>query len=104
MPTSKNRTLWPINGGAIAVQPGWEVGHLTAFFYINMGYGNLPLNMSHPMVPAFQIQGPTRNQYPGSFCLPQVPLPANSTFKVGDNATIQVIETAIHGASLYNVR
>jgi hypothetical protein len=33
-----------------------------------------------------------------------VPLPANYTPQVGDNATIQVIEVAQHGASLYNVR
>jgi hypothetical protein len=31
-----------------------------------------------------------------------VPLPANATFNIGDNATIQVIETAVHGAALYN--
>jgi hypothetical protein len=43
-------------------------------------------------------------QYNGTFCLPQVPLPANYTPKIGDNATIQVIETAQHGAALYNVR
>lgn len=103
MPTSRNRTKWPINGGAIAIQPGWFSGHATAFFYINMGYGNEPLNMSHPMVPVFQITGPANTMYKGAFCLPQVPLPANASFKVGDNATIQVVETAVHGAALYNV-
>jgi hypothetical protein len=72
-------------------------------FYINMGYGNEPLNYSHTMVPVFQIQGPSNQQYPGQFCLPQVPLPANYTPQVGDNATIQVIELAQHGAALYNV-
>ncbi|KAI9812213.1 MAG: hypothetical protein M1832_000482 [Thelocarpon impressellum] len=102
-----NRTKWPITGGAIALQPGWFPGHLTAFFYINMGFqtegpGSEPLNMSNPMVPVFQITGPTKDPYPGTFCLPQVPLPANTTFKVGDNATIQVVETAVHGAALYN--
>jgi hypothetical protein len=102
MPTSTNRTLWPIKGGAIAVQPGWFSGHASAFIYINMGYGTVPINMSHPMVPAFQIVGPTSNPYPGTFCLPQVPLPANASFNIGDNATIQVIETAVHGAALYN--
>ena len=59
--------------------------------------------MSFPMVPVFQIVGPSKNPYPGSFCLPQVPLPANITVNVGDNATIQVVETAIHGAALYSV-
>jgi len=60
--------------------------------------------MSFPMVPVFQIVGPSKNPYPGTFCLPQVPLPANTTVKVGDNATIQVVETAVHGASLFSVR
>jgi hypothetical protein len=103
MPTSQNRTKWPINGGAVSLQPGWFPGHSLALFYINMGYGNEPLNFSHAMLPVFQITGPSNVQYNGSFCLPQVPLPANYTPKVGDNATIQVIETAQHGAALYNV-
>ncbi|KAI4241066.1 MAG: hypothetical protein L6R42_011383 [Xanthoria sp. 1 TBL-2021] len=54
------------------------------------------------MQPVFQITGPTNVQYDGSFCLPQVPLPANFTAKIGDNATIQIVETAQHGAALYN--
>lgn len=106
MPTSTNRTLWPITGGAIAIQPGWDVGHPTAFFYVNMGFGTVPPNMSNPMVPPFQMIGPTRTQYPGTFCLPHIPLPVNApnaSVKIGDNATIQVIETGLHGAALYNV-
>lgn len=59
--------------------------------------------MSHNMVPVFQIVGPSNLEYPGTFCLPQVPLPANFTPKIGDNATIQIVETAQHGAALYNV-
>ncbi|KAL3422681.1 hypothetical protein PVAG01_06837 [Phlyctema vagabunda] len=107
MSLTTNRTLWPITGGAIAVQPGWFQGHATAFFYINMGFGERgpdhgPENMSFPMVPVFQISGPSKNPYPGTFCLPQVPLPANTTVKPGDNATIQVVEAAIHGASLFS--
>ncbi|KAK5013912.1 hypothetical protein LTR16_002293 [Cryomyces antarcticus] len=100
--TSTNRTLWPIKGGAVAIQPGWFPGHATAFFYINLGLGNQPPNMSSPMIPPFQITGPSKLNYDGTFCLPQVPLPANLTINVGDNATIQVIETAVHGAALYN--
>ncbi|KAL1970993.1 hypothetical protein VTN77DRAFT_2827 [Rasamsonia byssochlamydoides] len=102
MPTSTNRTKWPVQGGAIAVQPGWFQGHKTAFFYFNLGLGTVPPNMSHPMLAPFQIIGPSANPYPGTFCLPQVPLPANITVNVGDHATIQVIETAVHGAALYN--
>jgi hypothetical protein len=108
MPTTTNRTLWPVNGGAIALQPGWFQGHATAFFYINMGFGSDapdggPINMSFPMVPVFQIVGPSKGPYPGTFCLPQVPLPANTTVSIGQNVTIQVVETAIHGASLFSV-
>jgi len=107
MPTTTNRTLWPVNGGAIALQPGWFQGHATAFFYINLGFGTDgpgggPPNMSFPMIPVFQIVGPSKNPYPGTFCLPQVPLPANTTVKAGDNATIQVVEVAVHGASLFS--
>lgn len=62
-----------------------------------------PWNMSFPMVPPFQILGPSKNPYPGTVCLPQVPLPANTTVQPGDNATIQVVELAVHGASLFSV-
>lgn len=74
-----------------------------------MGFGtdgpdNGPPNMSFPMVPVFQIVGPSKNPYPGTICLPQVPLPSGvPTPNVGDNATIQVVETAVHGAALYSV-
>jgi len=109
VPPSNNRTNWPITGGAIAVQPGWYAGHKMSLIYINLGLGTDgpgggPPNMSFPMLPAFEIIGPTNNPYPGTFCLPQVPLPTNVTANVGDKATIQVIETLVHGGALYNVR
>jgi hypothetical protein len=104
MPTSTNRTKWPIQGGAISVQPGWFQGHATAFFYFNLGLGAIPPNMSNVMLSPIEIIGPSAEPYPGTFCLPQVPLPAGLTVNVGDLATIQVIETAKHGAALYNVR
>lgn len=103
MPTSRNRTKWPISGGAVAFQPGWFSGHSQGFIYVNMGLGEIPANMSHPVVPAFGIRGPTNNPYPGSVCLPQVPLPEDVSLKVGDKATIQVVLAAKHGAALYNV-
>lgn len=108
MPTTQNRTKWPVDGGAVSIQPGWFPGHSQAFFYINIGIngpGDLaPPNMSHPVVPPFQITGPTNQEYPGQFCIPQVGMPANLSLQVGDNITIQVIETAQHGAALYSVR
>ncbi|EQB46282.1 hypothetical protein CGLO_14678 [Colletotrichum gloeosporioides Cg-14] len=54
------------------------------------------------MIPVFQILGPSKNPYPGTVCLPQVPLPANTTVKAGDHATIQIVELAVHGASLFS--
>ncbi|KAL2136464.1 hypothetical protein VTI74DRAFT_3483 [Chaetomium olivicolor] len=112
MPTTQNRTYWSTQGGAIAFQPGWFQGHQTAFIYVNLGFGNEgpefnphlagPPNMSFPMLPPFQILGPHKNPYPGTVCLPQVPLPANASVKAGDNATIQLVELAVHGAALYS--
>ncbi|PLB45891.1 hypothetical protein P170DRAFT_478824 [Aspergillus steynii IBT 23096] len=102
MPTSTNRTKWPVGGGAVSLQPGWFQGHATAFIYMNLGLGENPPNMSHPMISPFQISGPTNDPYPGTICLPQVPLPANISVSPGDKATIQVIELAKHGAALYN--
>jgi hypothetical protein len=103
-----NRTLWPYKGGAISIQPGWFQGHVKAFFYVNMGINGpndvAPPNMSHILVPPFQILGPTNNEYPGQFCLPQVPMPVNLTLGVGHNVTLQIVEVAQHGAALYNVR
>jgi len=106
-PTTTNRTFWPTTGGAVAFQPGWFQGHQSAFLYVNMGFGtdgpgNGPKNMSFPMVPPFQLRGPSNNPYPGTVCLPQVPLPANTQVKAGDNATIQIVEIAAHGASLFS--
>jgi hypothetical protein len=108
MNTTTNRTYWPVSGGAFAFQPGWFQGHATALIYLNLGFGTDgpnggPPNMSNPMVSPFQIVGPSKNPYPGTVCLPQVPLPAGANVSVGDNATIQVVETAVHGAALYSV-
>lgn len=55
------------------------------------------------MLPPFQINGPSDNPYPGTFCLPQVPVPGNLGVKVGDEGTIQVVEVARHGGAMYNV-
>ncbi|KIV91302.1 hypothetical protein PV10_05853 [Exophiala mesophila] len=102
MPISTNRTKWPVKGGAVAFQPGWFTGHSTAFIYINLGLGTIPQNLSLVMLNGVQIIGPTRDPYPGTFCFPQVPLPAGVNVQPGDNATIQIIELAAHGAGLYN--
>ncbi|CAF9914894.1 MAG: hypothetical protein ALECFALPRED_009846 [Alectoria fallacina] len=102
MPMSTNRTKWPVTGGAIGVQPGWFQGHYNALFYINLGDGTVPENYSLIMQPVFGIVGPDNFAYNGSFCLPQVPLPANYSAVIGTNATIQIVEAAQHGAALFN--
>lgn len=79
-----------------------------AEIYVNLGIGNEapdggPLNMSLAMVPPFQILGPDKGPYPGTVCLPQIPLPNGVNPKAGDNATIQLVELAAHGAALFSV-
>lgn len=59
--------------------------------------------MDIPLLPLIQLVGPSNNPYPGSLCFPDLPVPANASVKVGDNATIQVIMAAQHGASLFSV-
>ncbi|KAH8195850.1 hypothetical protein TruAng_009980 [Truncatella angustata] len=103
MPLTSNRTQWPVAGGAVAFQPGWFTGHQHARIYVNMGFGDVPENYSVPLLPPFDIVGPSNNPYPGTLCLPQVPVPAGHVINAGDRATIQVIEAAVHGAAMYSV-
>src|SRR4051812_31099696 len=100
---STNRTAWPINGGALAFQPGWFAGHLQNLMYVNLCVGAEPQNCSLPMVPAFQLRGPSDNPYPGTVCLPQVPLPEGFKPKKGDLASIQLVQALKHGGVTYNV-
>ena len=113
MPPTTNRTFWPTTGGAVAFQPGRGPNHASAVIYVNLGYGTDgpgfgqkggPPNMSNPMVPPFQILGPSNGLYPGTVCLPHVPLPVKAYVKAGDNATIQLVELGVHGGALYSVR
>lgn len=108
MNTTENRTYWSTEGGAVGFQPGWFRGHETALVYVNLGIGtdgpgDGPMNMSNPMLGPVQLLGPSNGPYPGSVCFPQVPLPKNMTVQPGDLATIQVVELAVHGASLFSV-
>jgi hypothetical protein len=103
LPVGQNRTSWPVGGGALAFQPGLQAGHSKALVYVNLGLGTIPANYSQVMVPVFNIDGPTNTEYQDSICLPRVPLPAGVAVKAGDNATIQIVEAAKHGAALYSV-
>jgi hypothetical protein len=102
---TKNRTEWPISGGAVAFQPGWLPGHSTAFVFINLGLGADPPHYSIPMKTMFELRGPTNDPYPNdSFCLPQIPPPTELMLKEGDFATIQIVQVTKHGATLFSVR
>jgi len=104
---TSNRSYWPVTGGAVAFQPGWFMGHKTAFTHINLGLhadgpDGGPLNFTTQLKPVFQIVGPTNNPYPGTVCFPQVQVPTTLGVKVGDKATIQIVEIAQHGAALFS--
>ncbi|KAK0734700.1 hypothetical protein B0T26DRAFT_689419 [Lasiosphaeria miniovina] len=97
-----NRTYWPTTGGAVALQPGWFRGGSSTLIYVNLGLGEVPNNHSLNMA-KFHVDGPPGdNPYPGTACLPNVPLPAGVAPKSGDKATIQVVELHNHGAGSYN--
>lgn len=101
---TQNRTHWPLEGGAIAVQPGYNSGHQSALMYVNIGLGEVPSNFTTVMVPMFHLTGPTNEAYDGTVCLPHVPLPRTVEPKEGDLATIQVVQAARHGGALFSVR
>ena len=107
MPQTTNRSYWPVSGGALSIQPGWFPGHSKAFMYVNIGIpeqgSQAPLNMSHTVVPAFELTGPTNDNYSGQFCIPQIGFPKDVNLTVGQNITLQVVELAQHGAALYSV-
>ncbi|CCX10217.1 hypothetical protein FPQ18DRAFT_316023 [Pyronema domesticum] len=87
-----NRTLWPLNGGAIAFKPS----HPWAQTYINLGLGAAVTRLNITLVPTFNQ---TLN---GTFCLPTVQLPTGVEVKEGDKATIQVVQLTTSGGALYN--
>ena len=103
-----NRTYWPVEGGAVAFEPGWQAGHKEGSIHVNLGIGDDgpdggPKNTSFPMTPNVPFSGPTNDQYDATICLPKLSIPDNVDVRVGDNATIQVVELTQHGASLYAV-
>ncbi|KKA31144.1 hypothetical protein TD95_000570 [Thielaviopsis punctulata] len=106
LPLSSNRTYWSTTGGAIAFQPGWFSGHSTALLYVNIGLDSAgpdggPMNFSTPLVPPFELLGPSNGPFPGTLCLPDIKVPEALGVRAGMNATLQVIELAVHGASLF---
>lgn len=92
----------------MAFQPGWFSGHATALLYINLGLDKDgpdggPMNYT-TIVDTWQLLGPSNGPYPGTLCIPEIEVPGDLGVKAGDEATIQVVELATHGASLFAVR
>ncbi|TDZ22686.1 hypothetical protein Cob_v004316 [Colletotrichum orbiculare MAFF 240422] len=102
MDVTQNRTHWPIDGGSLAIQPGFMRGHESALMYVNIGFGEEPQNYTTVLVPMFHLTGPTNEAYNGTFCLPKIPLPDGVTPRNGDLASIQVVQAAKHGGALYS--
>lgn len=88
-----NRTLWPLDGGAIAFKPS----HPWAQTYINIGLGNNVTSLN------ITLMAPFNQTSNGTFCFPKVELPEGLEVKEGDNATIQVVQLSERGGALYNV-
>ncbi|KAH0559727.1 hypothetical protein GP486_003763 [Trichoglossum hirsutum] len=88
-----NRTLWPIDGGAIVVKGShpWEIT------YVNIGFGDSnTTNFNISLVPPFNLTGN------GTYCFTKVNLPSSLGIKEGQNASLQVIQVGDLGSSLYN--
>lgn len=103
---TQNRTYWSTEGGALAFQPGWFSGHETAFLYVNIGLDKDgpdggPMNFTTPLAAPWQLLGPSNGPYPGTLCLKDIKVPKEYGVKAGDLATIQVVELAAHGGSLF---
>ncbi|PHH49764.1 hypothetical protein CFIMG_003929RAa [Ceratocystis fimbriata CBS 114723] len=106
IPLSRNRTYWSVNGGSIAFQPGWFSGHASAMLYVNIGLDSDgpdggPMNFTNQLVMPFELQGPSNGPFPGTMCLPNVQVPASLGVTAGMNASLQIVELATHGASLF---
>ncbi|KAL5614375.1 hypothetical protein BROUX41_004481 [Berkeleyomyces rouxiae] len=106
IPLSRNRTYWSTSGGTIAFQPGWFSGHASAMLYVNIGLDSTgpdggPMNFTNQLVLPFELQGPSNGPFPGTLCLPNVQVPEALGVRAGMNASLQIVELATHGASLF---
>ncbi|KAL0639655.1 hypothetical protein Q9L58_001222 [Maublancomyces gigas] len=90
--SANNRTLWPIDGGALVFSPG----HDFAQTYVNLGLGNEVTRFNITLAAPFNQTGN------GTFCFPKFTLPKDSGAQEGTNASIQVIQLSHNGGALYN--
>ncbi|KAH7020990.1 uncharacterized protein B0I36DRAFT_367453 [Microdochium trichocladiopsis] len=110
LPTSTNRTLWPLNGPVpLILEPGHQANHDWGMIWVNIGLGTIPTNFTTQMMHEFSFTFPSDGVYDNQICLPEVTLPSavrnlvsSGQVKAGDNATIQVVESAKHGGALYS--
>jgi hypothetical protein len=91
--SDNNRTLWPLDGGAIALTPT----HHWAQTYINLGLGRNVTRFN------ITLMAPFNQTSNGTFCLPDVKLPEGLNLTEGDMASIQVVQLSATGGALYNV-
>lgn len=98
-----NRTQWPATGGSLRL----EVHHPWALTYVNLGIGTNVSSFNISLVNSFNQTGN------GTFCLKETGKAAlaaglataglNASSLEGQQASLQIIQIASTGASLYNV-
>ena len=89
-----NRTLWPLDGGSVAL----DLHHPWTYVFINLGIGTDNPSFNISLTP--DLLNVTGN---GTYCLPKVTLPSGITPTDGQNASIMVATGGKNGVALYNV-
>lgn len=92
--TSTNRTLWPLSGGAVAL----DLHHPWTYVYINLGLGTSYPTFNISLTP--ELLNVTGN---GTYCIPAIKLPTGLTINEGQQASVQVVTGGQSGSALYNV-
>ncbi|KFY19308.1 hypothetical protein V493_08026 [Pseudogymnoascus sp. VKM F-4281 (FW-2241)] len=87
-----NRTLWPLDGGAISL----GLHHPWSYYAVNLGIGTVEPALTVGLTP--DLRNTTGN---GTLCIPKLSVPAGLA-KEGDNATLQFVTFDNMGAALYN--
>lgn len=92
--TNANRTLWPLDGGAVKL----ALGHKWTYFAINLGVGDVVSRFNVSLTPG--LHNATGN---GTLCIPKLSVPAGLA-QEGTKASLQVVTFGESGSALYNVR
>ncbi|KAI1119014.1 hypothetical protein F5Y14DRAFT_396201 [Nemania sp. NC0429] len=86
-----NKTEWPIEGGAVAL----DLHHPWTYLYINLGLGQNSTNFNISLTP--ELLNVTGR---GDFCFPVLPVPI--PVSDGQEATLQFVTNGQSGSALYN--